>query len=67
MTTKSQIARGQCERTAREYSAFRKNGGTANDLVEIPTMKKLLVNIKDKRILEHHLNFRDSKAIEVIK
>ena len=46
MTTKSQIARIQCERTAREYYAFRKKGGTANDLVEIPAMKKLLGDVK---------------------
>ena len=57
MTTKSQIARTQCERTAREYYAFRKKGGTANELVEIPAMKKLLRDVKNKKILDAGCGF----------
>lgn len=52
ITNKSRIARAQCERTAREYYAFRKKGDTANDLVEIPAMKKLLGDINNKKILD---------------
>ena len=57
MATKSQIAQAQCERTAREYYAFRKKGGTANELVEIPTMKELLGVIKNKKILDAGCGF----------
>ena len=57
MTAKSRIARTQCERTAREYYAFRKKGGTANDLVEIPAMKKLLGDVKNKKILDAGCGF----------
>lgn len=51
-TDNSEIAKAQCERTAREYYAFRKRGGTANDLVEIPAMKKLIGNISGKKVID---------------
>ena len=57
MTIKFQIAKTQCERTAKEYYAFRKKGGTANDLVEIPAMKKLLGDVKNKKILDAGCGF----------
>ena len=51
----SKIARRQCEQTAKSYYAFRKKGGTANDLIEIPAMKKLIRNVKGKKLLERWL------------
>ena len=57
MTAKSQIAKAQCERTAKEYYAFRKKGGTANDLIEIPAMKKLLGDVNNKKILDAGCGF----------
>lgn len=52
MTNKSEIARIQCERTAKEYYAFRMKGGTANDLVEIPAMKKLIGEVSGKEVID---------------
>ena len=52
MDNKPEIARAQCERTAGEYYAFRKRGGTANDLVEIPAMKKLIGDVSGKRLID---------------
>ena len=57
MTAKYQIAKAQCERTAKEYYAFRKKGGTANDLIEIPAMKKLLGDVNNKKILDAGCGF----------
>lgn len=48
----SEIAKFQFERTAREYYAFRKKGGTANDLVEIPAMKKVIGNVRGKKLID---------------
>lgn len=48
----SEIVSEQCERTAREYYAFRKRGGTANDLVEIPAMKSLIGDVRGKRLID---------------
>jgi SAM-dependent methyltransferase len=53
----SKIAREQCERTARIYYAFRKRGGTANDLIEIPAMNKLMGDVKGKKILDAGCGF----------
>jgi ubiquinone/menaquinone biosynthesis C-methylase UbiE len=53
----SEIARRQCERTARIYYAFRKKGGTANDLIEIPAMKKLMGDVKGKKLLDAGCGF----------
>jgi ubiquinone/menaquinone biosynthesis C-methylase UbiE len=53
----SRIARQQCEQTARIYYAFRKRGGTANDLVEIPAMKKLIGDIMGKKVLDAGCGF----------
>jgi hypothetical protein len=51
----SQIARRQCELTARTYYAFRQKGDPHNDLIEIPAMKAKqttdLVNAEELRIL----------------
>jgi 2-polyprenyl-3-methyl-5-hydroxy-6-metoxy-1,4-benzoquinol methylase len=52
MMNKSQIARTQCERTAKEYYAFRMRGSTANDLVEIPAMKKLIGDVSEKKVID---------------
>jgi 2-polyprenyl-3-methyl-5-hydroxy-6-metoxy-1,4-benzoquinol methylase len=52
MRNKSEIVRAQCERTAKEYYAFRKKGGTANDLVEIPAMKKLICDVSEKKVID---------------
>ena len=52
MKNNSDIARIQCERTAKEYYAFRKRGGTANDLVEIPAMKKLIGDVSGKKVID---------------
>lgn len=52
MMNKSEIARTQCERTARGYYTFRMKGGTANDLVEIPAMKKLIGNVSGKKVID---------------
>jgi 2-polyprenyl-3-methyl-5-hydroxy-6-metoxy-1,4-benzoquinol methylase len=48
----SDIAKEQCERTAREYYAFRKKGDTPNDLVEIPAMKRLIGTVTGKRLID---------------
>lgn len=56
-TDYSQIARMQCERTARIYYAFRKKGGTFNDLIEIPAMKRLIGDVKGKRLLDAGCGF----------
>lgn len=56
-TDYSQIAKEQCERTARIYYAYRKEGGTANDLIEIPAMKKLLGDVKGKKLLDAGCGF----------
>ncbi|KPL17264.1 MAG: hypothetical protein AMJ92_11915 [candidate division Zixibacteria bacterium SM23_81] len=53
----AEIARRQCERTAMIYYAFRKRGGTANDLVEMPAMKKLIGDVKGKRLLDAGCGF----------
>jgi len=47
-----EIAKSQCERTARVYYAFRKKGGTANDLVEIPAMRKLIGDVNGKKLID---------------
>ena len=52
MTNKSEIARTQCERTAKEYYTFRMKGSTANDLVEIPAMKKLIGDVRGKKVID---------------
>ena len=52
MANQSEIVRAQCERTAKEYYAFRKKGGTANDLVEIPAMKRLIGDIRGKKVID---------------
>lgn len=49
---KSEIAKTQCERTAKEYYSFRMQGGTANDLVEIPAMKKLIGDVSGKKVID---------------
>jgi len=53
----SKIAKNQCERTARIYYAFRKKGDTYNDLVEIPAMKKLIGDVRGKKILDAGCGF----------
>jgi len=53
----SKIAREQCERTAKIYYAFRKRGDTANDLVEIPAMKKLIGEVGGKKVLDTGCGF----------
>ena len=53
----SKIAREQCERTAKIYYAFRKRRGTANDLVEIPAMKKMIADVRGKRVLDAGCGF----------
>lgn len=56
-TDYSQIAKEQCEQTAMIYYAFRKRGGTANDLIEIPAMKKLIGDVKGKKLLDAGCGF----------
>ncbi len=51
----SQIARRQCELTARIYYAFRKKGYPHNDLIEIPAIKKLIGDVRGKELLERWL------------
>ncbi len=53
----SEIAREQCERTARIYYAFRKRGGTANDLIETPAMKRLIGDVYEKKLLDAGCGF----------
>jgi ubiquinone/menaquinone biosynthesis C-methylase UbiE len=53
----SKIARQQCQRTAKIYYAFRKKGGTANDLIEIPAMKKLIGDVRGKNVLDAGCGF----------
>ena len=53
----SQVAKRQCENTARIYYAFRKKGGTPNDLIEIPAMKRLIGNVKGKKLLDAGCGF----------
>jgi ubiquinone/menaquinone biosynthesis C-methylase UbiE len=53
----SEIAREQCERAARIYYAFRKRGGTANDLIEIPAMKRLIGDVRGKKLLDAGCGF----------
>jgi SAM-dependent methyltransferase len=48
----SGIAKSQCERTAEIYYAFRVRGGTANDLIEIPAMKRLIGDVRGKRVFD---------------
>lgn len=52
MMNKSEMVRTQCERTAKEYYTFRMKGGTANDLVEIPAMKKLIGEVSGKKVID---------------
>jgi ubiquinone/menaquinone biosynthesis C-methylase UbiE len=52
MTNVSDICRAQCERTAREYFAFRMRGGSANELVEAPAMRKLIGNVQGKKVID---------------
>ena len=52
MANKSEIAPTQCERTAKAYYAFRKRGGTANDIVEIPAMMKLIGDVREKKVID---------------
>lgn len=52
MNDRSDIAEAQCERTAREYYAFRMGGATANDLVEVPAMRRLLGSVKGRRVID---------------
>jgi ubiquinone/menaquinone biosynthesis C-methylase UbiE len=55
--TYSLIAQQQCERTAQIYYDFRKRGGTANDLIEIPAMKRLMGEVKGKKLLDAGCGF----------
>ena len=52
MMDKKCINTAQCERTAEEYYEFRKKGGTANDLVEVPAMRSLLGEIQGKIVID---------------
>lgn len=52
MDDSSDIAKAQCERTAKEYIAFRKKGNTANDLVEIPAMRGLIGDVAGKKVID---------------
>jgi ubiquinone/menaquinone biosynthesis C-methylase UbiE len=54
---RTRIARQQCERTARIYYTFRKRGGTANDLIEIPAMKRLMGEVAGKKLLDAGCGF----------
>lgn len=52
-----QIAKEQCERVAEIYYHFRKKGGTANDLIEVPAMKRLMGDVGGKKILDAGCGF----------
>jgi 2-polyprenyl-3-methyl-5-hydroxy-6-metoxy-1,4-benzoquinol methylase len=54
---RARIARAQCERVARIYHHFRMQGGTFNDIVEIPAMKRLIGEVVGKRILDAGCGF----------
>lgn len=54
---KAKIAKKQCEETAEIYYRFRKKGVTANDLIEIPAMKKLIGDVKGKKVLDAGCGF----------
>jgi 2-polyprenyl-3-methyl-5-hydroxy-6-metoxy-1,4-benzoquinol methylase len=56
-TDYKQIEKDQCERTAEIYYHFRKKGGTANDLIEIPAMKRLIGNVEGKKVLDAGCGF----------
>lgn len=51
-TNSSEIAKAQCERTARVYHAFRNRGDTYNDLIEVPAMRRLVGDVSGKRLLD---------------
>ena len=51
------IARAQCERTANIYYSFRKRGDTYNDLVEVPAMRRLVGDVRGKRLLDAGCGF----------
>ena len=51
------IAKQQCDEVAEIYYHFRKKGGTYNDLIEIPAMKKLIGNVKGEKILDAGCGF----------
>jgi ubiquinone/menaquinone biosynthesis C-methylase UbiE len=53
----SKIAKEQCEKTARIYYTFRKKEDTANDLIEIPAMKKLIGDVRGKSVLDAGCGF----------
>lgn len=42
----------QCESVARVYKKFREDGETRNDLIETPVVKKLIDNVKGKKVLD---------------
>ena len=52
-----QIAKDQCEGAAEIYYHFRKKGGTANDLIEVPAMKRLMGDVRGKKILDAGCGF----------
>jgi 2-polyprenyl-3-methyl-5-hydroxy-6-metoxy-1,4-benzoquinol methylase len=56
-TDYQRIAKDQCEQTAEIYYHFRKRGGTANDLIEIPAMKRLIGNVEGKKLLDAGCGF----------
>lgn len=53
----SKIAAEQCEKTARLYYEMRKKGLLANELIEIPAMKKLIGDVSGKKLLDAGCGF----------
>lgn len=54
---RSALARRQCEHTAAIYYAFRRKRDTANDMIEIPAMKKLIGHVRGKSVLDAGCGF----------
>jgi len=52
MEKHSNAAKVQCERTAREYYAFRKRGATSKDIVETPAMKRLIGDVRGRKVID---------------
>ncbi|MBI4244319.1 MAG: class I SAM-dependent methyltransferase [Planctomycetes bacterium] len=53
----SQIARNQCEKTAKIYYSYRKKKVTGNDIIEIPAMRKLIGDVSGKKLLDAGCGF----------
>ena len=54
---RARIAREQCERAAQIYYHLRTQGGSFNDIVEIPAMVRLIGDVRGKRVLDAGCGF----------